>query len=232
MQEDSSPAGKVPQRLADTIKKIVKESGLSRKAFAKSIGASAQAVMFWEKGMFTPSTKFLTVISEKYNIPPRMFFGEGQNGESLSLTLKDDNGTVAIPRFDAYASCGTGVQNDSEQMISLVYVSLAWLQAKCPSIRTKSLEVITAVGDSMAPTIKNLDFLFIDRSETEVRGDGIYAVVYAGEVYVKRIQRQPDGGILLISDNAKYPPILIPPEQLEHVRIAGRCRIHCSAEEI
>lgn len=219
-------------QIAKVLKTIMKEHKMSRREFAHSIGASPQAVTFWEQGAYTPNAKYLSAICEKYNVPPKVFFTITEDETTLHLTFKEDDGTVAIPRFNAYGSCGTGVSNQSEQMIGLVRVSLAWLQAKCPSIRAKSLEVITASGDSMSPTIKNLDFLFIDRSETEVRGDGIYAVIYAGDVFVKRVQRQPDGGLLLISDNTRYPPILIPPEQLEHVKIAGKCKIHCSAEEI
>ena len=231
MTEDVKAIAYANNRVPEVIKKIRTEQNLSKREFANSIGASPQAVAFWESGSYIPTTKYLRAICERYNIPPSVLVA-GENGETLGLTLKEDDGTIAIPRFNACGSCGSGVSNESEQMIGLVRVSLAWLQAKCPSIRTKSLEVITAVGDSMSPTIKNLDFLFIDRSETEVHGDGIYAVIYGGEVFVKRIQRQPNGGLLLISDNDKYPPILINGEQLESVRIAGKCKIHCSAEEI
>lgn len=230
MTEDKS--SKSDSKIPVVIKTIMKEHNLSRREFAKSIGASAQSVAFWEQGQFVPTTKYVSAICERYNVPPKAFISGGKESDSLSLTITQEDGTVAIPRFNAYGSCGSGVSNASEQMIGLVYVSMQWLQAKCPTIRSKSLEVITASGDSMAPTIKNLDFLFIDRSETEVHGDGIYAVIYGGDVFVKRVQRQPDGGMLLISDNTKYPPILITPDQIENVKIAGKCKIHCSAEEI
>jgi len=222
----------VTKSLRTTIQKILDERVISRSEFARSIDATPQSVYQWVTGRNLPSSKFITAICERYNVSPQVLMSGGGKSGFVQSTVELEDGTIAIPRFNACGSCGSGVSNDNEQMIGLVRVSLAWLQAKCPTIRAKHLEVITAVGDSMMPTIRNLDFLFIDRSENEVHGDGIYAVIYGGEVYVKRIQRQPDGSLLLISDNSRYPPILIPPDQLENVSIAGKCKIHCSAEEI
>lgn len=233
MTEENSKSTATPatqkQTIADALNKLMQENDMSQSDFARAIGSTSQAVCLWVNGKTKPNAYFITAICERFGVTPAsLASGRAQRTRSIAL----DSKLIAIPRLDVSASCGTGIVNSTEQMIDLIHVSKKWLISKCPYINLKNLEIITASGDSMSPTIKNLDFLFIDRSETTIRADGIYAVVYAGEVYVKRIQKQPDGGLLLISDNNRYPPIRITTEELSTVTVVGRCCIHCSAEEI
>ena len=215
--------------IADSLRQLMKEYDMNQTEFARAIGSTSQAVCLWMNGKSKPSGHFVTAICDRFGVSPAsLASGKAQKMRSIALSAN----LIAVPHLDVSGSCGTGLVNNSEQMINLIHVSKKWLLAKCPYINLKNLEVITASGDSMNPTIKNLDFLFIDRGETSIRADGIYAVVYAGEVYVKRVQKQPDGGLLLLSDNSRYPPIRIAPEELQFVSVVGRCCIHCSAEEI
>lgn len=233
MTEENSQRKAIPatktKTTADALKQLMKENDMSQSDFARAVGARPQTVCLWTSGKSKPNGYFVTAICERFGVTPSSIAsGHAQRTRSVPV----GGNVVAIPRLDVSASCGRGVMNSTEQMVSLIYVSRKWLLTKCPYLNLRNLEIITASGDSMSPTIKNLDFLFIDRSETNIRTDGIYAIVYAGEVFVKRVQKQPNGGLLLISDNSRYPPIRISPEDLPNVSIVGRCCIHCSAEEI
>lgn len=217
--------------ISSALKAIIAEKHLSLSAFAREVGVTPSCVKSWIDGRTTPKGPSIARISERFNVPPSLILGSGAT-DGLPTSLKLADGTVAIPKFSATGSCGGGAINDNVQMVNLIYVAADWLRMKCPTVQTRSLEVITADGDSMSPTINNLDFLFIDRSVKTVTSDGIYAVIFNGEVFIKRVQKQIDGGLLLISDNPKYPPMRVAPDQMASVFIAGRCCIHCSAKEI
>jgi len=80
----------------------------------------------------------------------------------------------------------------------------------------------TAVGESMNPTLADLDLLLIDTSDRKLREFGIYILEYRGERLVKRVQRKLDGSLLLISDNSIYESERIPPERAGEVAVIGR----------
>ena len=59
----------------------------------------------------------------------------------------------------------------------------------------------------MEPTISSKDTLLVDTSKTNPRDGQIYVIRSGDVLWVKRIQRQIDGSLLLISDNTTYPPM-------------------------
>ena len=71
----------------------------------------------------------------------------------------------------------------------------------------------------MAPTIENGDLILADLGQPRFKQDGAYLIKHAGGLGVKRLQRRPDGKVLLCSDNPSYPPIAATPES---VAIVGR----------
>lgn len=73
-------------------------------------------------------------------------------------------------------------------------------------------------GDSMEPTISSGDTVFCDNEGYQE--DGIYAVVYRGNSFVKRLQ-MVSGGMKIISDNPAYEPILAKSESGE-LKVIGR----------
>ena len=78
---------------------------------------------------------------------------------------------------------------------------------------------VTVRGDSMAPTYLDGDVVFI-REQPEV-DDGCVAVVLIDDsAAVKHVVRAKDG-LLLISDNPNYPPMLMRWAEHEHMRVLG-----------
>ncbi|NAT27838.1 hypothetical protein CVE22_08745, partial [Pseudomonas syringae pv. actinidiae] len=72
-------------------------------------------------------------------------------------------------------------------------------------------------GDSMSPAgILNGTKLVIDRARTPQIGNVVVAYI-DNQPVVKRLDRQPNGGWMLSSDNPKYPPI----QGLEEIEVFG-----------
>lgn len=84
----------------------------------------------------------------------------------------------------------------------------------------------------MRPTIKNLDFVFVDRSAKAFREEGVYVVTIGGDTLIKRLQRRLDGGLNLLSDNPQYPLLEVPLEDMDRVVVEGKVCIICSANEV
>lgn len=57
----------------------------------------------------------------------------------------------------------------------------------------------------MEPTIHNGDTVLCDNKGYD-KDDGIYAIIYSGKGFVKRLQPLADG-VKIISDNPLYQPI-------------------------
>lgn len=213
---------------------IMHERDISQTQLAKAIGVTPQAVQQWCAGKTAPRGNSLARLADYLKLSPAVIqYGPTADAEpSRPSVVETEDGYVCIPQFDVSGSCGTGVDNGSPMLralVGLVKVTEQWLNAKCHGVNWRRLEVITASGNSMAPTINDLDFVFVDRSYSAIHGDGIYVLTYCGDTYIKRVQRQPKGGLLLISDNPIYPPISIEANELDTVTVEGRCVIYCKA---
>ena len=76
-------------------------------------------------------------------------------------------------------------------------------------------------GNSMQPELKDWDTVIIDASDLELIDDEIFAVVFKGNVYIKRV-RQTEDGIALISINPDYDTMEVIEENCDKFQVLGR----------
>ena len=69
------------------ITQLREERGLSQRALAKKIGASAKAVNFWESGKVEPSAKFICALADEFEVSC-----------DYLLSREDDMGNVNVMR--------------------------------------------------------------------------------------------------------------------------------------
>ncbi len=62
----------------------------------------------------------------------------------------------------------------------------------------------------------------IDHSRQSLEGEGVYVVHLDGHLYAKRLQRQFDGSIQIISQNKEYKSMVVPKDRLDELSIIGR----------
>ena len=110
-----------------------------------------------------------------------------------------------------------------ETMVGALMVSRDWLRNELRQVtNAEDLAVLTGYGDSMAGTFADGAQLIVDRGVTEVKVDAVYVLALNDELYVKRLQRRPNGSILMISDNKKYEPYLIQDTERDRFMVLGR----------
>lgn len=145
--------------------------------------------------------------------------------EKLGLCLVDiPCESSYIPIFNATASMGLGRDlPEIEYQVGAMQLSHAWLRQHLNISNTNNLAVISADGDSMAPTFSSGDLLLIDRQVDQIKTDAIYALAMDDQLYVKRLARDiGDGSVNIISDNPAYGTQRITRERAEQLRVIGR----------
>lgn len=70
---------------------------------------------------------------------------------------------------------------------------------------------IRVIGDSMEPRIAAGALLIVDRM-METKDDDVVVARLGSDLCVKRLRIEPDGRLLLLSENPQYPPIEITEE--------------------
>jgi phage repressor protein C with HTH and peptisase S24 domain len=127
---------------------------------------------------------------------------------------------IMVPRFDVQASAGHGSVGQAENVIDNIAFKSSWLRDR--GINPSFASILEAKGDSMEPTIRDGDMLIVDRSISTVTGNGIYIVIFGGNVLVKRINMRRDASLVLISDNERYGEEVVPADEVPDVHIAAR----------
>lgn len=202
------------QDLTDRIRIAIDESGKSMSAIAREMGITPQAVRAYREGISIPSMDKLDGLAK----------ATGKSSEWMHLGIGDkenhQTGIISVPLLEVSASAGTGFMNFSEQVVRRVDFYEDWLKQNVRYSKGSNLDLISASGDSMEPTINSGDILLVDHGINEVLYDSIYVAMVNGELYVKRFQKTPSRSLLMISDNPKYRAFELKPE--DDVRIIGR----------
>lgn len=127
-----------------------------------------------------------------------------------------------IPRFNISGSCGSGSIIDNVDIKGGLVFSQDWIDAH--NLNENSLVVISAIGDSMYPTIENEQVLLVDTSDKIVKSSKIYFLCIDGEHYIKRLINMITHWVVR-SDNPdknQYPDIEISSSNMNLIQIEGR----------
>lgn len=128
---------------------------------------------------------------------------------------------VLVPRYDVQGSMGGGSIVHSEQIVDHLAFKTEWVHNQL-RVSPSNLVLISAVGDSMEPTLSDGDLLLIDKSEAQIREDAIYVLVVGDGLMVKRVQRLMDGTVIIKSDNAAYQDQVLQRPEVESLQVLGR----------
>lgn len=180
------------------------------------------------RGEIPLNWRALSFFAEKLGANPAEIYPELPEVQAMKHTrvesVRNADG-ISIRRFDVQASMGTGVAQveGTETILGAVTVARDWIRNELRAIsKPENLAILTGYGDSMEGTFSDGAQLIVDRGVHEVRIDSIYVLALNDELYVKRLQRRPNGSILMISDNRKYDPYLIQDSELEKFKVLGR----------
>jgi len=192
--------------------RIIKEkSGLSKAAFAASLGISRAHYYHIETGKQNPPKEVLERLVKVHNVNLNwLIHGSGPSGL--------ENNTVDIELLEQEAAAGKGKEISDyieKQYIPMLY---DFLRPHNP----QNLKAVYVSGDSMVGEhINDGDIAIFNTKQTE--GNGIYVVSAGNTLLVKRVDFDlANKTIELISANPAYEPRRYSGNELEGIRIEGR----------
>ncbi len=190
---------------------------ITKSALARRLGVTPQSVQDWESGSTKPKAERLAEMAGVLGVSLHwLAFGEG---EAHALTEKESD-VVAVPLMNPTPSAGWGSEKAYDVAIAVIDLYKDWLRRKLVFSSFSALKLYSIRGDSMETTLCNGDTVLVDCGVTEIVEDGIYVTLLDDSMFVKRFQRIPGRQLKMISDNKKYDPVLISPE--DSFRILGR----------
>lgn len=190
---------------------LAEERGVSLSSLSRLIGKNASYLQqFLRKG--SPRK-----LEENDRAVLAQFFGVaetelGASQEKYYEASSADAGWIDIPRLPLQASAGPGATVGEEDAIGSFRFSQRWLRDQ--GLQPGRLSAIAVGGDSMEPTLRDGDEILVDQNLRSLR-DGIHVVRLDGVLMVKRLATSRRGRLVLISDNAAYPPVECAPGDVE-----------------
>jgi len=202
------------------IKKYRNKIGLSQLKLAELTGIGRSSLAQYESAFALPPLDNALTIAKTLQTTVDRIIGEPNIIESDKI--------VNIPFYkDTYASAGGGSINYELMPPASLSFNKEFLENVLSTKQFKNIHAIRCIGNSMEPTLKNGEMLFVNPVENEggtTQNGAIYVVNYYGEVYVKRVTKDPKTKALMLhSDNKEeHPPMEIKDEDLNECQIVGR----------
>jgi len=146
------------------------------------------------------------------------------NGKTVNTTSQTSPQVISIPYFpDTFVSAGGGAYNYSSAPKQITFTK-DFLEEVLSVKSFEGLHLITAVGDSMEPSIEEGDKLLVLDYAKEGHAfidGGVYVIAYASGVVVKRVYLRQDH-IILHSDNPNISDEKLSGDDLEAAKVIGR----------
>lgn len=137
---------------------------------------------------------------------------------------QDASHTHRIDYLDVRAAAGlVGFENsDYPEIVSSLFLSDEGLLQIIGRKSAAGIKIVNVPTDSMEPTIRKGDWVFLDTNIDYYNGDGVYAFAIDNALFIKRIQKLVGGGYRLHSDNKDYDPQDITDEICQTAKFVGR----------
>lgn len=179
----------------------------SQADLAKLLFVNQTAVSQWERDVTTPSPPILLKLSQLYGVSTDYLLGKDaatENQKGIKIPVLGDVAAgipiEAVENIVDYEEIDTAMASTGEYY----------------GLRIK--------GSSMEPRIREGDVVIVRQQEDADTGDTAVVLVNGESATVKRIKKEPDGGLWLLPNNPAYDPQHYSPAEVAEkpVRIIGK----------
>ena len=226
------------KEIGTNIRRARKAKKLTQAQLAERIGVTPSAVTQYERGDIRPEIEKVKAIAEALGIPEQDLFDPSKKIDILKEVLKNPtpealdilksqypaiSETIEVPILSHEVSAGHGLEPYETEVIDRVVVDK---DKFFPGVPAHKIDGVIVKGDSMEPTLYEGDYVFLyrfDWDEEIEKIDDIYVINVDNQLKVKRLNFMLNGNIRVISDNPKYKPEEINPNETQvYFRIIGR----------
>lgn len=173
---------------------------LNQDQAAEAIGVSRVSIADWEAERAFPTKKHWPAIKAAL-------------GVELVLTVAEDREPynpedkyALISRYAVQVPAGSATEIEHEEVNGTFAYRRDWLAKR--GLIVSQLSVVEAKGDSMYPTINDGDAVLVNHADKKLRNNEVYCFRTEDGPRFKRLVRQLDGKVRVVSDNpdkTKYP---------------------------
>lgn len=185
----------------NNLKRIRKNKNFTQQQLSEILKIPRTTITMWETERHEPNnTEVIIQLSNILECTPNDLIGYKKYSSEVASKIQDQESIPILGRVAA----GSGVICE-EDIIDYI---------KLPSFISIDF-CLQIAGDSMEPTLNNGDIIGI-KKQTFATNNSISVVrIRDNEGVVKRFNKTP-GGVVLSSDNSRYSPIIISPDEWEN----------------
>lgn len=182
--------------MSKNLKKYLKLYNVSRTQLSESLDISYSTISDWVNGNAYPRIDKIEMMANYFGINKSDLVEENYNNETSAL------------KIPVLGSVAAGIPISAvEDILDYEEVPISWQnQGEFFALRIK--------GDSMESDINDGDTVIVRQQSDADSGDTVIALVNGDDATCKRLQKL-DNGIMLVSNNAKYPPMYFSQEEIE-----------------
>lgn len=190
-QPDLAKKAKVGQSTISDLENDKKStSAINMEAIAQALGTSSSYLLTGKQDLVSNKLQVNSTIEQ--------IVEHVSNNDNIAHQI---NNLVKIKYYpNLPISCGFGsfgeVLEQEHEEITINHNSL-----KDRHIHQSMCVAFPASGDSMLPTIKDKDTVYVDLERTTVRDGKVFAICHGGLFKFKRLYNLPLGGVRIVSDN-------------------------------
>lgn len=223
-------------KLKDRFKLARDNKGFSQQRLADLVGVSQPSVQNIENGR-TKKPRDLTDYARVLGVSGDWLLygeeGKPQNelaenkgvvhvGVANSKESSVDTDDIDVPFYTEVKSTD---ENNSAVQVELDGPKVRFSKSTLlhQGINVENAACVMVAGNSMEPVIPDGSTVAVDREYTNIVDGEMYAIDWAGELYIKILTRRPGGGLRIRSFNLdEYPDENLSSEEAKSVRILGR----------
>ncbi|MBA4289376.1 MAG: c repressor [Pseudomonas sp.] len=207
-----------PEAIGTRIEALAARVG-GKRELANLSGIHETQLYKYIKGANAPSIAVAVALAHAGNESLDWLLLGKSNSPAVEAAI-DENVYAFVPLYDARCSAGNGAWNERSRV--LVQLSFTRYSLRKKGLNPADLACLRVDGDSMTGLLEDGDTVMIDQSRNALEGEGVYVVLLDDHLYAKRLQRQFDGSVLIISHNKEYQPMTVPKDRLAELQIVGR----------
>lgn len=195
----------------ERFKKAIKILGLKHNEVAEKTGLVIQDIRHLSSGSKQIKVEIAELFEKKLGISASwlllnkgdMFDKEVGLLDNALSDFKNQTSRYSVTYYpDIKAKAGNGYFNDESSEVDIITLPKAIINK---NHKPGKIDAIRVHGDSMTPTIKSDDIIFVSKNNIDIIDNKIYVLRYEDEIRVKRIFKRKSGMIILRSDNDIYP---------------------------
>lgn len=184
------------RKASERITRLVAETGRSERQISIAATGKPDALKDIRRNR-EPSWTRAEGLARELGCSPAYLLGESDQRYANG----DEDFYVPVRQFSqATLSAGPGAVVEHEFETGELKFRRKWL-GRVTNSSPERLVVLPVRGDSMYPTICDGDVVMVDLGQREVVSTRIYALRQFDGLKVKRLNRSPDGGVIIKSDN-------------------------------